>query len=54
MARALPHGSCPCQSAIDKMTEEEEYADQAEDNHQEFTSDCDLSCQRGHGEIHLL
>ncbi|XP_042244943.1 diphthine--ammonia ligase [Thunnus maccoyii] len=48
VARALPHGSCPCQSAIDKMTEEVEYADQAEDNHQEFTSDCDLSCQRGH------
>eukprot|EP00064_Thunnus_orientalis_P001282 superscaffoldBa00000086_g1284 len=51
VARALPHGSCPCQSAIDKMTEEVEYADQAEDNHQEFTSDCDLSCQRGHGEL---
>ncbi|XP_053192003.1 diphthine--ammonia ligase [Scomber japonicus] len=49
VARALPHGSCPCQSAIDKMTEEVEYADQAEDNHQEFTSDCDLSCQQGHG-----
>lgn len=54
MARALPHGSCPCQSAIDKMTEEVEYADQAEDNQQEFTSNCDLSCQQGHGEIHLL
>lgn len=53
VARALPHGSCPCQSAIDKMTEEVEYADQAEDNQQEFTSNCDLSCQRGHGEIHL-
>ncbi|KAM7376028.1 hypothetical protein PAMP_005778 [Pampus punctatissimus] len=48
VARALPHGSCPCQSAIDKMTEEVEYADQAEDNHQEFTSNCDLSCQWGH------
>ncbi|XP_034531394.1 diphthine--ammonia ligase isoform X1 [Notolabrus celidotus] len=48
VARALPHGSCPCQSAIDKMTEEVEYADQAEDNRQEFTSNCDLSCQRGH------
>uniref|UniRef100_A0A665WE59 Diphthine--ammonia ligase n=1 Tax=Echeneis naucrates TaxID=173247 RepID=A0A665WE59_ECHNA len=35
---ALPHGSCPCQNAIDKMTEEVEYADQAEDNQQEFTS----------------
>lgn len=53
VARALPHGSCPCQSAIDKMTEEEEYADQAEDNQQEFTSECDLSCQQGHGETHL-
>nr|XP_019953396.1 PREDICTED: diphthine--ammonia ligase isoform X2 [Paralichthys olivaceus] len=48
VARALPHGSCPCQSAIDKMTEEVEYADQAEDNQQEFTSSCDLSCQQGH------
>ncbi|CAB1427813.1 unnamed protein product [Pleuronectes platessa] len=48
VAGALPHGSCPCQSAIDKMTEEVEYADQAEDNQQEFTSSCDLSCQRGH------
>nr|XP_046268603.1 diphthine--ammonia ligase isoform X1 [Scatophagus argus] len=48
VARALPHGSCPCQSAIDKMTEEVEYADKAEDNQQEFTSNCDLSCQRGH------
>ncbi|XP_074547356.1 diphthine--ammonia ligase [Halichoeres trimaculatus] len=48
VASALPRGSCPCQSAIDKMTEEVEYADQAEDNRQEFTSSCDLSCQRGH------
>uniref|UniRef100_A0A3Q3H2T5 Diphthine--ammonia ligase n=1 Tax=Labrus bergylta TaxID=56723 RepID=A0A3Q3H2T5_9LABR len=40
---ALPHGSCPCQNAIDKMTEEVEYADQAEDNRQEFTSNCDLT-----------
>ncbi|XP_056250336.1 diphthine--ammonia ligase [Seriola aureovittata] len=48
VARALPHGSCPCQSAIDKMTEEVEYADQAEDNQQEFTSNFDLSCQQGH------
>uniref|UniRef100_A0A8D0D5A7 Diphthine--ammonia ligase n=1 Tax=Sander lucioperca TaxID=283035 RepID=A0A8D0D5A7_SANLU len=47
---ALPHGSCPCQNAIDNMTEEVEYADQAQDNQQEFTSKCDLSCQRGHGE----
>uniref|UniRef100_UPI003AAF290D diphthine--ammonia ligase n=1 Tax=Centroberyx gerrardi TaxID=166262 RepID=UPI003AAF290D len=47
VARALPHGSCPCQNAIDKMTEEVEYADQAEDNQQEFTSNCDLSCQWG-------
>lgn len=43
VARALPHGTCPCQSAIDKMTEEVEYADQAEDR-----SKSDLSCQRGH------
>lgn len=48
VARALPHGTCPCQSAIDKMTEEVEYADQAEDNQQEFTSNSDLSCQWGH------
>ncbi|XP_061600249.1 diphthine--ammonia ligase isoform X2 [Cololabis saira] len=48
VARALPHGSCPCQKAIDKMTEEVEYADQAEDNQHKFTSNCDLSCQRGH------
>ncbi|KAJ4939877.1 hypothetical protein JOQ06_029313 [Pogonophryne albipinna] len=48
VARALPHGSCPCQNAIDKMTEEVEYADQAQDNQQAFTSNCDLSCQRGH------
>ncbi|XP_068437285.1 diphthine--ammonia ligase isoform X2 [Clinocottus analis] len=48
VARALPHGSCPCQNAIDKMTEEVEYADQAQDNQQEFTSNCDLSCQQGH------
>ncbi|XP_029317182.1 LOW QUALITY PROTEIN: diphthine--ammonia ligase [Cottoperca gobio] len=48
VAGALPHGSCPCQNAIDKMTEEVEYADQAQDNQQEFTSNCDLSCQRGH------
>ncbi|XP_072221552.1 diphthine--ammonia ligase isoform X2 [Leuresthes tenuis] len=47
-ARALPHGSCPCQSAIDKMTEEVKYADQVEDNQHKFTSNCDLSCQRGH------
>ncbi|XP_056152008.1 diphthine--ammonia ligase isoform X2 [Lampris incognitus] len=49
VARALPRGSCPCQNAIDKMTEEVEYADQAKDNQQEFTSACDLSCQRGAG-----
>ncbi|XP_032356543.1 diphthine--ammonia ligase [Etheostoma spectabile] len=48
VASALPHGSCPCQNAIDNMTEEVEYADQAQDNQQEFTSKCDLSCQRGH------
>uniref|UniRef100_A0A3Q2CBF9 Diphthine--ammonia ligase n=1 Tax=Cyprinodon variegatus TaxID=28743 RepID=A0A3Q2CBF9_CYPVA len=43
---SLPHGSCPCQSAIDKMTEEVEYADQAEDNQHKFTSYCDLSCHQ--------
>ncbi|KAK5618947.1 hypothetical protein CRENBAI_006862 [Crenichthys baileyi] len=48
VARALPHGSCPCQSAIDKMTEEVEYADQAQDNQHKFTSNCDLSCHWGH------
>ncbi|XP_076021750.1 diphthine--ammonia ligase [Genypterus blacodes] len=48
VAGALPRGSCPCQNAIDKMTEEVEYADQAEDNWREFTSNSDLSCQRGH------
>ncbi|TNN33523.1 Diphthine--ammonia ligase [Liparis tanakae] len=51
VARALPRGRCPCQNAIDKMTEEVEYADQAQDNQQEFTSNCDLSCQQGHGEL---
>lgn len=54
MAGALPHGSCPCQKAIDKMTEELEYADQAEDNPCKFTSNSDLSCQGGHGGIHLF
>ncbi|XP_068608291.1 diphthine--ammonia ligase [Brachionichthys hirsutus] len=48
VARGLPYGGCPCQSAIDKMTEEVEYADQTEDNQQEFTSNRDLSCHRGH------
>ncbi|KAF7663865.1 hypothetical protein LDENG_00199590, partial [Lucifuga dentata] len=48
VAAVLPHGCCPCQNTIDKMTEEVEYADQAEDNQQEFTSNCDLSCQWGH------
>ncbi|XP_028252167.1 diphthine--ammonia ligase isoform X2 [Parambassis ranga] len=48
VARALPHGSCPCQNAIDKMTEEVEYADQAEDIQHKFTSNCDLSCHWGH------
>lgn len=54
MARALPGGGCPCQNAIDKMTEEVEYADQAQDKQQEFTSRRDLSCQPGHGETYLL
>ncbi|KAM6973423.1 diphthine--ammonia ligase [Aplochiton taeniatus] len=47
VVRAVPHGSCPCQSAIDRMTEEAEYADQAQDNQREFTSRGDLSCQWG-------
>ncbi|XP_028994805.1 diphthine--ammonia ligase [Betta splendens] len=48
VVRALPLGSCPCQNAIDRMTEEVEYADRAEDDQQEFTSNHDLSCQQGH------
>uniref|UniRef100_A0A672H7N5 Diphthine--ammonia ligase n=1 Tax=Salarias fasciatus TaxID=181472 RepID=A0A672H7N5_SALFA len=49
----LPHGSCPCQSAIDKMTEEVEYADQAEDNQHKFTSNhfapsCSSRSSRGY------
>ncbi|XP_057715067.1 diphthine--ammonia ligase isoform X2 [Corythoichthys intestinalis] len=50
VARAVVHARCPCQSAIDKMTEEAEYADGAGDDHhhqRQFTSDADLSCQRG-------
>ncbi|KAJ7991161.1 hypothetical protein DPEC_G00294380 [Dallia pectoralis] len=43
---ALPLGGCPCQSAIDEMTEEAEYADQAEDIQDEFTSKGDLSCHK--------
>ncbi|KAG9268765.1 diphthine-ammonia ligase isoform X1 [Astyanax mexicanus] len=35
---ALPLGSCPCQSAIDKMTEEAVYADKTQDIQEEFTS----------------
>ncbi|XP_061824159.2 diphthine--ammonia ligase isoform X1 [Nerophis lumbriciformis] len=49
-ARAVAR--CPCRSAIDDITEEVEYADEAGDHHQRhgrvFTSDADLSCQRGH------
>ncbi|XP_024132897.1 diphthine--ammonia ligase isoform X1 [Oryzias melastigma] len=48
VAGALPHGSCPCQKAIDKMTEELEYADRAEDDPCKFTSNSDLGCQGGH------
>lgn len=46
-ASVLPRGACPCQSAIDEMTEEAEYADQARDTLQAFTSSGDLSCQPG-------
>ncbi|KAM8834248.1 diphthine--ammonia ligase [Synchiropus picturatus] len=51
VASATPRGTCPCQRAIDDLTEEEEveeYADRAEDDWQEFTSNSDLACQRGH------
>ncbi|XP_077394250.1 diphthine--ammonia ligase-like isoform X2 [Festucalex cinctus] len=51
VARAVACARCPCQSAIDKMTEEAEYADGAADDHhhrRQFTSHADLSCQRGH------
>ncbi|KAL0969674.1 hypothetical protein UPYG_G00230670 [Umbra pygmaea] len=47
VASALPFGGCPCQRAIDKMTEEAEYADQAEDIQEKFTSKGDLSCHEG-------
>ncbi|XP_041928918.1 diphthine--ammonia ligase isoform X1 [Alosa sapidissima] len=47
-ASPLPLGTCPCQSAIDKMTEEAEYADKTQAIQEEFTSNSDLSCQRGH------
>lgn len=47
VASVLPLGSCPCQSVIEKMTEE---ADQAEDIQEEFTSNGDLDCHRGRGE----
>ncbi|XP_054651611.1 diphthine--ammonia ligase isoform X3 [Dunckerocampus dactyliophorus] len=47
---AVAVARCPCQSAMDKITEEVEYADGAGDDHhhREFTSDADLSCQQGH------
>ncbi|XP_061650843.1 diphthine--ammonia ligase isoform X2 [Phyllopteryx taeniolatus] len=51
VARDVACTRCPCQSAIDKMTEVAEYADGAGDDqhHQrQFTSDADLSCQRGY------
>ncbi|XP_046872195.1 diphthine--ammonia ligase isoform X2 [Hypomesus transpacificus] len=49
VAGARPLPPCPCQSAIDNMTEEAEYADQAQDIQLEFTSNGDLSCQSGRG-----
>ncbi|KAL2099231.1 hypothetical protein ACEWY4_005711 [Coilia grayii] len=48
-ASPLPLRACPCQSAIDKMTEEAEYADKTRAIQEEFTSNDDLTCQRGHG-----
>ncbi|KAM9787957.1 diphthine--ammonia ligase isoform 3-T5 [Syngnathus typhle] len=51
VARDVARARCPCQSAIDKMTEEAEYADGAGDDHphrRQFTSDADLSCQQGY------
>ncbi|XP_063080083.1 diphthine--ammonia ligase [Engraulis encrasicolus] len=48
-ASPLPLRTCPCQSAIDKMTEEAEYADKTPAIQEEFTSNHDLTCQRGHG-----
>ncbi|XP_061699064.1 diphthine--ammonia ligase isoform X2 [Syngnathoides biaculeatus] len=50
-ARDVARARCPCQRAIDKMTEEAKYADGAGDDHRhrrQFTSDADLSCQPGH------
>ncbi|KAJ0009139.1 hypothetical protein NQD34_016554 [Periophthalmus magnuspinnatus] len=46
-ASVLPCGACPCRSSIDRMTEEEECADQAEDEPPESPSGANLSCQRG-------
>ncbi|KAG7466191.1 hypothetical protein MATL_G00162180 [Megalops atlanticus] len=45
MESGLPFDSCPCLHSIDKMTEEPEYADEAEDIQREFASDSDLKCQ---------
>ncbi|XP_030641198.1 diphthine--ammonia ligase [Chanos chanos] len=47
-ANTLPLDTCPCQSAIDKVTEEAEYADKTRDVQEEFTSAADLTCQQGH------
>lgn len=40
----MPLASCPCQSAIDMMTEETVYADKTQDVQEEFASNGDLSC----------
>ncbi|KAJ0063176.1 hypothetical protein NL108_013198, partial [Boleophthalmus pectinirostris] len=47
VASVLPRGACPCRSFIDRMTEEEECADQAQDEPPESPSAGDPSCQRG-------
>ncbi|XP_077477749.1 diphthine--ammonia ligase [Stigmatopora argus] len=50
VARAPVLARCPCRNAIDKMTEETEYADGAGDDHhhqRQFPSGADLSCQQG-------
>lgn len=46
-ASVLPRGACPCQNAIDEMTEEAEYADGAGDKLRAFASSGDLPCQPG-------
>ncbi|KAJ8411854.1 hypothetical protein AAFF_G00154920 [Aldrovandia affinis] len=45
LGNVLPLDSCPC---LDKMTEEQEYADEAEDAQEESASHVDLKCQRNY------